>query len=353
MIIKSKHNFFLKIAIIVLLSLSATWLFWKEFFFSAVLIFIGIVAFAVSLYNDRKRLIERMKQMIGGVRNADFSTYFRTSHTDDDLDKLMVEMNEALDMFKTRTHDSMVDEAEAAAWQKLISVLTHEIMNSIAPIISLSETLAEREVDKENDLEEYKIMKQAMKAIHRRSIGLLSFVENYRKLTRLPQPVLQPIVLKTMLTSLQHLTSFKKIDFSFEVYPEQLILNADKSMMEQLILNLLKNAKEACELTKDPEIEVRAERVGDNVRITVSDNGIGISQEAQEKIFIPFYSTKTQGSGIGLSLCRQIVIRHKGKISVSSKEISINSNEISVYSDQKSVSSNQKTQFIIDFPLSV
>lgn len=331
--IKSKHIFFLKIAVIVLLSLSGAWLFWKDLYFSAVLMLIGVFSMAISLYYDRINLIERMGRMIGGIRNADFSTHFRTSHSGDELDRLMVEMNEALEMFRTRTHDSMVEEAEAKAWQKLISVLTHEIMNSIAPIISLSETLAEREVEKENEPEEYKIMKQAMEAIHRRSRGLLSFVENYRKLTRLPQPVLQPIALKPMLTSLQQLTSSNGIDFSFVVYPEQLILNADKGMVEQLLLNLLKNAKEACEEIKEPKIEVRAEKIGDNVKITVSDNGHGISTETQDKIFIPFYSTKAHGSGIGLSLCRQIVIRHSGKISVQS--------------DSKS------THFRIEFPLNI
>ena len=212
----------------------------------------------------------------------------------------------------------MVEEAEAAAWQKLISVLTHEIMNSIAPIISLSETLAEREMDKEEESEEYKIMKQAMEAIHRRSVGLLSFVENYRKLTRLPQPVMQPIALKSLLKSLQQLTSSYGIAFSFNVYPEQLILNADKGMVEQLLLNLLKNAKEACEGIENPAISVIAEKVGNIIKISVSDNGQCIVPEARDKIFIPFYSTKAKGSGIGLSLCKQIVLRHGGKISLNS-----------------------------------
>ena len=133
-----------------------------------------------------------------------------------------------------------------------------------------------------------------------------------------------------MMTSLQQLTSSKGFAFSFEVYPEQLILNADKGMVEQLLLNLLKNAKEACEGKVEPKIDVRAEKIGDNVRITVSDNGQGISPDAQEKIFIPFYSTKAHGSGIGLSLCRQIVIRHRGKISVQSD--------------------NKSTLFIAEFP---
>ncbi len=302
----------------MLLSLAGAWLFVKGFYFSAALMLVGVVAFAASLYYDRKRLIERMGRMIGGIRHADFSTQFRVNHSNDELDRLMGEMNEALEMFRSRTHDSMMEEAETKAWQKLISVLTHEIMNSIAPIISLSETLAEREIDRDNDSEEYQVMRQAMETIHRRSRGLLSFVENYRTLTRLPQPTVQPIVLRTMLDSLQRLTSTYGIAFSFKVYPEQLILNADKDMVEQLLLNLLKNAKEACEGMDAPKIELRAERIGNSIQITVSDNGQGIAPEALDKIFIPFYSTKAKGSGIGLSLCRQIVVRHRGKISVHS-----------------------------------
>ena len=316
--IKSKHILFLKVAAIVLLSLAGAWLFWSDLYFTSLLMLIANIGFSISIYYDRKKLIERMEHMIGIIKNTDFTTYFRTSKSNDEIDKLMVEMNEALEMFRERTHDSMVEEAEAVAWQKLISVLTHEIMNSIAPIISLSETLSERETGNRDESEDYKIMKQAMEAIHRRSVGLLSFVENYRKLTRLPQPVLQPIALKPMLTSLQQLTSSYGISFTFDVYPEQLILKADKGMVEQLLLNLLKNAKEACEGIENPIIEIKAEKIGNSIKITVSDNGQGIVLEARDKIFIPFYSTKANGSGIGLSLCKQIVVRHGGKMSLNS-----------------------------------
>ena len=316
--IKSKHILFLKVAAIVLLSLAGAWLFWSDLYFTSLLMLIANIGFSISIYYDRKKLIERMEHMIGIIKNTDFTTYFRTSKSNDEIDKLMVEMNEALEMFRERTHDSMVEEAEAVAWQKLISVLTHEIMNSIAPIISLSETLSEREMGNKDESEDYKIMKQAMEAIHRRSVGLLSFVENYRKLTRLPQPVLQPIALKPMLTSLQQLTSSYGISFTFDVYPEQLILKADKGMVEQLLLNLLKNAKEACEGIENPIIEIKAEKIGNSIKITVSDNGQGIVPEARDKIFIPFYSTKAKGSGIGLSLCKQIVVRHGGKMSINS-----------------------------------
>lgn len=321
--IQSKHIFLSKIATIVVLSLAGGWLFWQEYYFSSVLILIGIIILAVSLYSDRKNMIERMGRMIRGIRHSDFSSHFPSNRSNDELNLLMQEMNEALETFRSRTHDTVMEEAETKAWQKLISVLTHEIMNSIAPIISLSETLSERENQEEAgqrevDPERYRIMQQAMETIHRRSKGLLSFVENYRTLTRLPQPAKQPVRMGSLLESIQQLTAANGIDFSWSVYPTQLILNADKTMVEQLLINLLKNAHEACSGLSEEKIELKAEMVGDKVEITVSDNGQGISPEAIDKIFIPFYSTKANGSGIGLSLCRQIVARHKGKISVQS-----------------------------------
>ena len=353
--IRSKHLFSIKIIALVVLSLPAAWLFLKGFYFSAVLLLLAMIALSVSLYQDRKKLIGRMERMIGGIRHSDFSTRFVDEAPGDELSRLMQEMDEALEVFRKRLNDSMMEEAEVKAWQKLISVLTHEIMNSIAPIISLSETLSEdvgkepvensgkeaienagaeaienagKEAienvgtgpveNREIDPERYRIMQQAMETIHRRSKGLLTFVENYRKLTRLPQPVKQPILLDNLIETIQQLITPGGIRFTYSVYPSRLILNADKEMVEQLLINLLKNAHEACEGMTDKKVELKAEMVGDTVHLTVKDNGQGISPEAMDKVFIPFYSTKTGGSGIGLSLCRQIVARHKGKISVQS-----------------------------------
>src|SRR5690554_5370403 len=344
--IRSKHLFSIKIIALALLSLPAAWLFLKGFYFSALLLLLVMIALSVSLYQDRKKLIGRMERMIGGIRHSDFSTRFVDEAPGDELSRLMEEMDEALEVFRKRLNDSMMEEAEVKAWQKLISVLTHEIMNSIAPIISLSETLSEpqewetteeqengeqkngetfneqedseKRISGQIDPERYQIMQQAMETIHRRSKGLLTFVENYRKLTRLPQPVKQPILLDNLIETIQQLITPGGIRFTYSVYPSRLILNADKEMVEQLLINLLKNAHEACEGITDKKVELKAEMVGDAVHLTVKDNGQGISPEAMDKVFIPFYSTKTSGSGIGLSLCRQIVARHKGKISVQS-----------------------------------
>ena len=318
--LQSKYIFIIKIISIVLLSLAATWLFWKELYFSAILIFIGITFVSISIYFDRKKLIGKMERLISGIRNSDFSFHFPKKGTQDELYRLSKEMEEALQIFRDHTHHSFMDEAESKAWQKLISVLTHEIMNSIAPIISLSETLSTETNSAHFTNDEYQNMKQAMQIIHRRSEGLLTFVENYRKLTKIPQPIIQPIRASELFKSLQLLVEADKIGFSFTCYPEQLVFRADRNMVDQILINLLRNAKEATEKQADAEIKIRAEQVGNEVHISVIDNGTGISPEAIDKIFIPFYSTKTGGSGIGLSLTRQMMLRHKGRISVKSDE---------------------------------
>ena len=304
----------------MILSLVGAWLHVNNLYFSASIMLLIIIVVAASIYYDRKRLFGRVEHLISSIQYEDFSTHFVINNKKDELSQLSKEMNEALEAFRNRSADAMMGETEAMAWQKLISVLTHEIMNSITPIISLSETLSEQaEIAKLNE-ENYKIMLQAMETIHRRSEGLLNFIENYRKLTRLPQPVVHPFALKTLFVSLQQLLASNNIVFTYSIYPEQLILNADKGMVEQVLINLLKNAHEACQNKENSKIDVKANKIGDEIHISVSDNGQGILPEVIEKVFIPFYSTKTNGSGIGLSICQQIMIRHKGRLMVQSDD---------------------------------
>ena len=199
------------------------------------------------------------------------------------------------------------------AWQKLIRVLTHEIMNSITPIISLSETLSEREMNEKN----YPIMKQGMQTIHRRSKGLLEFVENYRKLTRLPSPVRRPVSVRELLLDLHKLYPEEYIHI--ELPQQDRIIQIDRAQIEQVLINLIKNAMEACGKKQHPRIDIKVvPGFAWQCLITVSDNGDGILPDVQDKIFVPFFSTKPNGSGIGLSLCKQIMNRHGGNITVQS-----------------------------------
>lgn len=316
----SRYLFIAKIAGILFLSLTAVWLFLHTLYFSSLVLLIVILALSFSLYHDRRKLISRMERMISGIRNADYSFHYPQNSSEQELNRLSKEMDEALQLFRDRAQHAYMEEAETAAWQKLISVLTHEIMNSIAPIISLSETLGQEEPSSFQSEEECRNMRRAMQIIHRRSAGLLTFVENYRKLTRIPQPVMQPIRAADLFRSLQLLVVADQIHFIYSCYPEQLVFRGDRNMVDQMLINLLRNAHEATEQTVSPQIRIDARQEGESVRITVTDNGCGISAEAQGKVFIPFYSTKPGGSGIGLSLCRQMMLLHKGSVSLLSDE---------------------------------
>ncbi|MDD3038586.1 ATP-binding protein [Bacteroides sp.] len=213
---------------------------------------------------------------------------------------------------------SVLERNEMEAWQKLIRVLTHEIMNSITPIISLSETLSERGIPEQLSEKEYSIILQAMQTIHRRSKGLLEFVENYRRLTRIPTPVCSRISITELLIDLKKL--FIEKQFYIEIPPLDLFLYADRAQIEQVLINLLKNANEACSKKTDKSIRIQASsHTTGIITLTVSDNGEGILPEVLDKIFVPFFTTKTSGSGIGLSLCKQIITQHKGSISVKSE----------------------------------
>ena len=201
------------------------------------------------------------------------------------------------------------------AWRKLIRVLTHEIMNSITPIISLSETLSARCQDPEGHLNPDHV-RQGLGIIHRRSKGLLEFVENYRRLTRIAAPAKGRIMVAEFFSDLRRLCPEPYVHFRQP--DDNLIWWADRAQMEQVFLNLLKNAREACADSDNPRIEIEARTLGNELLFSVSDNGVGILPEVIERLFIPFFTTKPSGSGIGLSICKQIVVSHGGQITVES-----------------------------------
>ena len=212
---------------------------------------------------------------------------------------------------------SILEESESDAWKKLIRVLTHEMMNSISPIISLAETFSEHDTEKEND---YELMSKAMQTIHRRSKGLVEFVDNYRKLMRIPAPVMDLFSAREMMNDISDLLRAEGIRFSCKIVPEEMALFADRTQIEQVLINLIKNAWEACVNKQSPEINIQiSKNVYNRAVIVVVDNGCGILPEVLDKIFVPFFTTKTGGSGIGLSICRQILISHGGTITVESE----------------------------------
>ena len=224
---------------------------------------------------------------------------------------------------------SELEEKEMEAWQNLVRVLTHEIMNSVTPISSLAVTV-EEELQKqlkapnpEIKKDELEDMHLSLQTISRRSEGLIRFVKEFRSLTQVPQPRLSEIALQPLLEEMAMLhkkeLSDRTILLTTKTEPAQLTALADKNMIEQVLINLIKNAIQAFDEQTDRKIELTA-YISDKGRpvISVKDNGSGIDPEAQEKIFIPFFSTKKSGSGIGLSLSRQIMRVHEGRITVKS-----------------------------------
>lgn len=294
---------------IALLSVGIYLLVKAELWFSAGMSFLIWLAIAIHLYRLQMMQVRMMRHLAESLRYDDMMLSFRSPYKNRSMEEMVDELSEAMKNFRTR----ILERNEMEAWQKLIRVLTHEIMNSITPIISLSETLSEREVSEKN----YSVMRQGMQTIHRRSKGLLEFVENYRKLTRLPAPVRRPVSVRELLQDLQKL--FPEAYIHIELPETDRMLQIDRAQIEQVLINLLKNAKEACGKKASPRIEVKMQPVFSwQCLITVSDNGDGILPEVQDKIFVPFFTTKPSGSGIGLSLCKQIMNRHGGNITVQS-----------------------------------
>jgi nitrogen fixation/metabolism regulation signal transduction histidine kinase len=225
---------------------------------------------------------------------------------------------------------SELEEKEMEAWQNLVRVLTHEIMNSVTPISSLAGIVEEdlkQRVDSQSEMplkkEELADMYLSLQTISKRSAGLIRFVKEFRNLTHIPKPRLADVPLKELLDEMALLHKKEladhAINITVDVMPPELVIHADKTMIEQVLINLIKNAIQSFDEQPEKIIELKGftSEKGNPV-ISVKDNGAGIDVEALDKIFIPFFSTKKKGSGIGLSLSKQIMRQHEGNITVKS-----------------------------------
>jgi two-component system, NtrC family, nitrogen regulation sensor histidine kinase NtrY len=227
---------------------------------------------------------------------------------------------------------NVLEEQETEAWQKLIRVLTHEIMNSITPIASLSSTLDnmlkayphEGDGRTEVDNDSLSEIEKALQTINRRSNGLLHFVDTYRNLTRIPKPNFTIFRIDEMFENIRLLMeeelNNQDIRFHSIVEPEKLQITGDGQLIEQVLINILKNSMYALRGRTNSEIKLQAyyNKRG-RFTIQISDNGPGILPDVLDKIFIPFFTTKPSGSGIGLALSRQIMRLHNGTITAHSE----------------------------------
>jgi len=220
-----------------------------------------------------------------------------------------------------------LDENETNAWQKLLRVMTHELMNSVAPISSLADTLknrvAEASQQKNFNVDYYQDIETGISTIKKRTEGLLKFTETYRSLSKITSANINEVLVIELFEHVSQLmqptVEKNKIELEIILKEPLLSLKADANLIEQVLINLLLNAIDAVKEKIQPKIVLSAHRTNlDKIIIKLVDNGGGIPAELIDKIFIPFFSTKKTGSGIGLSLSKQIMILHKGSIHVQS-----------------------------------
>ena len=238
--------------------------------------------------------------------------------------------NKSINIITLQNIKTQLEESEIEAWQKLIRVLTHEIMNSVTPIKSLTYSMQKKLSSEDQSKVDKETISKGLNAIETRSRGLLNFVESYKNLTQIPKPAYQRVyiqqlfdnIIELLLSELEeHKIKMKKI-----LIDEEISVIADEKMITQVLINLIRNAVKAMNENEavpadrqEKNIELKADYYNENkVLIQVKDNGSGIPEEILDKIFIPFFSTTEGGSGIGLSFARQVMILHNGRITVNS-----------------------------------
>ncbi|MFK8060895.1 MAG: PAS domain-containing sensor histidine kinase [Polaribacter sp.] len=230
------------------------------------------------------------------------------------------------------TIQQLIDKKEKEAWYKLMNVLSHEIINTITPISSLAENLHSLLQEENTDEDTIDELSQGLSIIKRRSQHLTSFVDTYRKLAELPLPNKKEISLTETIKNTLELYKqdflAKNISIIFNTDEDHLI-NADKQQIEQILINLISNCLYALSETETPKIEITLSKNKNRLYLEISDNGIGIPKEIKDTIFVPYFTTRKNGSGIGLTLTKSIIEAHKGTIHFTSK--------------------NNKTTFIITF----
>lgn len=225
--------------------------------------------------------------------------------------------DETITLLSVKDIGDELSDKESESWNKLSHVLTHEIMNTIAPIISLSQTLSTYP-----DINEKAV--RGLRIIQTQSERLLQFTESFRHLSYLPQPEKKLFTLTATLQNLRELLTgdFKEnnITFTLICQPETIYMKGDENQLSQVLLNLLKNSIQALDGQGDGKICIHAQQNEHTTIIDITDNGPGIAPELQEKVFIPFFTTKSEGTGIGLSLCKQIVRYHDGHLTLQESQ---------------------------------
>ena len=259
--------------------------------------------------------------------NSNYEKVLNTKN--DELDLQNVELKAQKEEIE-RQKDELVSK-EISTWQKLVSIISHEIVNSAIPITNLAGMSAQMLEDESGIVQKTEKLgddvaddiHHSLRIIESRTQGLISFVKATKSLTDIPKPNLREILLSDLFERISTLyrAKFREagVKFEKEIIPSDLVLEADLELIEQVIINIIQNALEAMKETLNPRLSVIASlNESDHIQISISDNGTGISDDVIEQIFLPYYSTKPNNSGIGLSLSQQIMMLHHGRLEVRS-----------------------------------
>ena len=270
-----------------------------------IIIGMVVVAGAVWFFRHQRRLAIRAHLMQEAIRNRDFTFRLPT----DGLLPGERAMQETLNQLG-ETIRQQVNQSEVESWERLTRVLTHEIMNATAPIASISQSLLNRADVNETPLED------GIKAIYETSQHLNNFVVNYRKMSELEKPVLVDVNLRSMIDDVSK--AYPELKWETSV-PSDIIVQADAGMLRQVLLNLAKNAVEAS--AKKMVVEASPMRPMSPIKLLIGNDGLPIPPENRQSLFVPFFTTKRSGSGIGLSLSRRIMIRQGGLLELAERNL--------------------------------
>ena len=295
----------------------------------AILIALWLIGALVTYLNASNR---RIQLFLDAIQDNESMLYFPEDTGSDEQRRLHIAFNRIHKLMKEnkrKEFDRELYRKEYEAYDKLMHVLTHEIMNSIAPIVSLSGTLLSYFQSKDTSKEAKEITEATVRktirgldTIKNQGQSLIHFTDSYRRLSGLQPPVPKKFSLTRLLQNIQllHTPDMQQqhISFGLELYEPEIEITADEKLLSQTLINLLKNAMQALEGQENKQINIRVNQDKQLLIIEVTDNGPGIPTEIQEDIFVPFFTTKPSGTGIGLSLSRQIIQMHGGNLSVQS-----------------------------------
>ncbi len=277
-------------------------------------IIVVIVALLFSLYKQINLPYVQISNFLAALVNRDFTIHFPTSINDRQLNQMYRDMNRIITLY----HDNQTDlETHKLYYERILRIITHEIRNTITPINSLSANMLQN-MKKGMNMGET-AMEENISVIHSQTDNIIQFLNQYHQLTHLPTPVRQQIYAGQLIQKIMLLLGNEpNVKFIKIIVSEQMTINADPGLLTLALINVVRNALQTIDGIEHGKIEITVSSPNGQPFITVTDNGPGITPDRIEDIFMPFYSTKQHGSGIGLCLSRQIMRLHGGDLTVSS-----------------------------------